>query len=115
MAWKRKIAEIEAHLYRVPAPRFFRFPKGEAEFKEFDDGERRLELVFYGIKAPDGQEARMLLNGEPVLTASLRRGRARLDLTTAKGDEVPRMQVDDVVEIDCGSGVVLRGVMRPDK
>lgn len=115
MAWRRKIAELEADLYRVPPPRFFRFPKGEAEFKEFDDGERRLELVFYGLKAPDGTEVQMLLNGEAVLSTPLRRGRARRDLSTSRGDQVPRMGEDDVAEIAQGGVVVLRGVFRPDR
>jgi hypothetical protein len=115
VGWRNKIAEYEAHLYRVPRPKFFRFPKGEAEFKQFDDGERCLELVFYGIKAADGAEAQIRLNGEIALSTTLRRGRARLDLTTAKGHEVPHMGDGDLVEIVYDGEVALRGELRPDK
>jgi hypothetical protein len=115
MAWKRKLCEYEADLYRVPKPRFFRFPKGEIEYKAFDDGERQLEIKFYGIKAPDGTTVELLVDGTPGLTVSLKNGRVNTKLSSSAGHSIPEMLDGNVAEISHEGTVLLRGTFKPDK
>ena len=115
MSWKRKLSEIEANLYKVPTPKFFRSPKGEVEYKDYDDGEKQLEAKFYGIKAPDGSMVELKLNGTSILNFSLKNGRINVKLSSNEGHQIPKMTVDDIVEIALNGTVMLQGKFLPDK
>lgn len=115
MKWKRKIAEYEADLYKHPPARFFRVPRGETEFKEFEDGERQFEFVFHGLKINDNAHATILVNGQRVLDVMIRSGRAHLNLSTERGDTVPKISDGDIIELSYGERIFVKGVFKPDK
>ncbi|MBN1148384.1 MAG: hypothetical protein JXA78_14085 [Anaerolineales bacterium] len=114
MAWRRTLMEYEAHLYKVPLPRFFRVEKGEVEFKKYDDGESRLEIKFYGVKLPDGAAVSVTFDGNFVCQVQVQRGRGRLEASASSDQPVPDVTDGSVAEIQYNGQPLLRGVFRPD-
>lgn len=114
MAWRRKVEELEADLFRVPLPRFFRFEKGEVERKRFEDGTEELEVRFHGLRVPDGTTVILTIADREVCPVMVRGGRGRVDLSSSAGREVPSARSGDVVEVRSQGQALLRGTLRPD-
>jgi hypothetical protein len=106
--------EYEADLYKVPMPRSFRIPKGELESKEYPDGNRRLEIEFYGAGIPDGASASVVIDGRPVCEVEVYRRHGKLKLSSAEGATLPDVGNGSVGEIQYRGQPLLRGVFRPD-
>jgi hypothetical protein len=113
-AWRRVVEEYEAELFKVPMPRIFRNEMGELERKTYADGEELLEIVFRGAKVPDGSTVAVVIEGKHVCAIEVRRGRVRLDLSSLRGSEIPRVSHGDVAEIQFGGQALLRGTFKPD-
>ena len=114
MKWRRVLEEYEADLYKVPTPRFFRVERGELEIKRYEDGEARLEIVFFGVRVADGSTVAVVIDGQFVCDVVVKRRRGRLELSTAKGEPVPRVRNGSVGEIQYNGEPLLRGVFEPD-
>jgi len=114
MAWRRVVAEYEADLYQVPVPKIFKFPKGEAEYKEYSDGERKFEISLWGLKIPDGSMASIRLNDQAMFEVQIQRGRAKLDLASNEATEITDVQNGDVIKVYYNSDVLLEGTFKPD-
>jgi hypothetical protein len=114
--WRRKLVEYEADLYKVPLPKFFLFrvPKGELELKRYDDGETQLEVEFFGVPVPDGSVASVVMDGQIACQVEVRRGRARLKLSSTEGYVFPEVRDGSVGEIQYNGEPLLRGTFRPD-
>ncbi len=106
--------EYEADLHEVPMPRFFRIRKGELESKEYPDGDKRLEVEFYGAGIPDGSSASVVIDGRAVCEVEVHRRRGRLKLSTAEGATLPDVRDGSVGDIQYRGEPLLRGVFRPD-
>ena len=114
MAWRRVLVEFEADLYQVPVPKLFKFPKGEVEFKEYSDGERKLEISLWGLKLQNGCMASVYLNGEEIVEVQIQRGRGKLELSSKEASSVTEVNNGDILEI-CNNGkVLLEGTFKPD-
>lgn len=113
MGRRWKTEELEADLYKVPMPRFWRVEKGEIERTTYEDGEEKLEITF---RLPGGVtgNAQLQIAGDRVCEVEVVGGRARQVLSTTRGEVVPKAQPDDVVEIAFGGEILLAGVFRPD-
>lgn len=114
MTWRRVLQEFEADLYKVPPPRFFRIEKGELERKSYSDGEERLEIGFFGVKAPDGSSVSVVIDGKAVCEIPISNGRGKLVLSSREGHQVPSVNAGYVAEIHYGGRPVLRGVFKHD-
>ena len=114
MAWRRVVAEFEADLYQVPVPKLFKFPKGEVEFKEYSDGERKIEISLWGLKIEDGSMASLRLNGEEMCEVQIERGRGKLELTSKEIISITEVNNGDVLEVYNDGKVLLEGVFEPD-
>ena len=114
MAWRRKLEEFEADLFKVPMPRFWRVEKGELERKKYEDGEEKLQINFHGLKVPDGQEVAVVIDGAEVCRLPVTRGRARRELVSTAGDDVPKVGSGSVAEIHYQGSALLRGVFERD-
>jgi hypothetical protein len=113
-AWRRVVEEYEAELYKVPMPRIFRNEMGELERKTYDDGEELLEIVFRGAKVPDGSRVAVVVDGRHVCDVEVKRGRGRLELSSLRGQDIPRVSNGDIAEIQFGGQALLRGTFKPD-
>jgi hypothetical protein len=114
MAFRRKLAEYEADLYKVPKPRFLPMPKGELEVKRYDDGETKLEIEFFGAQAPDGAAVTVVIDGQAVCQVPVRRQRGRLEISTVQGAAIPDVRTGSVGEIQYQGQALLRGTFKPD-
>ncbi len=114
MAWRRKIEEFEADLYKVPLPRFFRVEKGELERKRFEDGEEKLEITFRGVDVPDGARVAVVIDATSVCEVEVRSRRGRVELSSRDGREVPAVRNGSIAEIRYHGRALLRGTFRPD-
>jgi len=114
MAWRRVVTEFEADLYQVPVPRLFKFPKGEAEFKEYSDGERKIEISLWDLKVQDGATASLRLNGEDMCEVQIVRGRGKLELSSKEITNIAEINNGDVLEVYTDGKVLLEGIFAPD-
>ncbi len=114
MAWRSRVEEFEADLYKVPMPRFFRTEKGELERTTYGDGEEKLEIGFRGVDVPDGQSVGIVIDGKEICQLLVNRGRARHELSNQRGDVVPRVAAGQVVEICYQGKALLRGTFERD-
>ena len=114
MAWRRIVMEFEADLYQVPVPRLFKFPKGEVEFKEYSDGERKIEISLWDLKVQDGAIASLRLNGEEMCEVQIVRGRGKLELTSKEITNITEINNGDVLEVYTDGKVLLEGIFAPD-
>lgn len=112
--WRRMLDEYEADLYDVPPPRFFRVERGEVEIKRYEDGEIRLEVAFFGLKLADGETVHLVIDGQPVCSLEIHRGRGRAELSASAGASLPVVQGGAVAEIQHQGVARLRGVFHRD-
>ncbi|MBN2116795.1 MAG: hypothetical protein JW730_09500 [Anaerolineales bacterium] len=120
--WKRKIAEYEADLYRVQEPTllnkllslFMGTKSGEIEMKKYEDGEKQIEIEVHSVNVPDGSTVSAVIDGATVHEFRVNHGRARLLLSTSRGDRIPEVHNGSVAEIRFSGEVLLRGTFRPD-
>jgi hypothetical protein len=116
--YRRKIAEYEADLYRIPKSWWERLflPKkgGEMEIKHYQDGEKRLEIDLHGLKVPDGARVSALIDGKVVREVELRRGYVRLRLSSAEGESIPEVSNGSAAEIQYLGEILLQGTFRFD-
>jgi len=111
---RRVVEELEAELYKVPAPKFFRTEQGELELKTYADGVKKLDIFFRGIKAPDGSIAQVMVDGEILCELPLKRGSAHHEYSSGNGNQVPEVRDGQVVEVHYGGKVFLKGAFKPD-
>jgi hypothetical protein len=116
--WQRKIEEYEADLYRVQTSwwgkLFLRSKGGEMEIKRYEDGEKRMEIDLHGVKCPDGALVSAVIDGRTVREVEVRRGFARVRLSSTEGEAVPEVRAGSTVEIHYMGAVLLEGVFEPD-
>ncbi len=126
--WRRKIAEYEASLYRIPGSSFlsflfdflldslgFRSRSGEVDIKIYGDGEKVMEVELYNVNALDGSAVSVVINDTPICKVKVNQGRGYLLWSTARGETVPEVNVGDVIEIHDEQGeILLRGTFKPD-
>jgi hypothetical protein len=114
MSWRRKIAEYEADLYQVPIPKLFKFPKGEAEYKAYDDGERKFEISLWSLKIQDGSAVSIRLNGAEMFDLQIHGGRGKQELFSNEISNLTEVHNGDVLEVCHNGKILLQGTFRPD-
>lgn len=116
--WQRKIEEYEADLYSVQkswwAKLFLRSKGGEMEIKRYEGGEKRMEIDLHGVKCPDGASVSVVIDGSPVREVEVRRGFARVRLSSAEGESIPTVRIGSTIEIRYLGEVLLEGSFKPD-
>lgn len=110
MKIRRVVEEFEAELYGGSS----RQRLGKLERKTFGDGAEELELRCRGLDLPDGATLTVTVDGTAVGEAAVARGRARLELESAKGHAVPRVAAGQTVEARYGGQTILRGTLERD-
>lgn len=114
MGFRGRNHELEADLYEVPMSHLDRREMGELERTSYSDGEERLKISFGGIDAPDGTLADVVVDGAKVAKLPVKRGMARVVLSSTDGARVPDFQKGQEVEIRVSGRAVLAGVFKPD-
>ena len=116
--WRRKIEEYEADLYTVQttwwAKLLLRSKGGEMEIKHYEDGEKRMEIDLKGVKAPDGAQVSVAIDGRVEREVEVRRGFARVRISSADGESIPTVQIGSTAEIRYMGEVLLEGTFKRD-
>lgn len=121
-AWRRKVAEYEADLYKAQEPTllgrllnlFVGTKSGEIEMKKYEGGEKEFEIKVHGVNVPDGTTLSAVVDGATIREFRVSQGYARLFLSTAQGDPVPEVHSGSVAEIRFSGEILLQGTFRPD-
>lgn len=116
--WRQKISEYEADLYTVQtswwAKLLLRTKGDEIEIKRYDDGEQRMEIELKGVKAPDGARVAVVIDGRAEREVEVRRGFARVRLSSLEGESIPAVQNESNAEIRYMGEILLEGTFKPD-
>ncbi|MBN1449494.1 MAG: hypothetical protein JW963_00615 [Anaerolineales bacterium] len=116
--WQRKISEYEADLYRVHtswwAKLFLSSKGGEMEVKHYEGGEKRMEIDLHGVKCPDGARVSVVIDGKVVREVEVRRGFARVRLSSADGEIIPDVHNGSAAEIHYMGEALLEGTFKFD-
>jgi hypothetical protein len=116
--WRRKIEEYEADLYTVQtswwAKLLLRSKGGEVEIKRYKDGEKRMEIDLKGVKCLDGAQVSVVIDGRVEREVEIRRGFARIRISSADGEAIPTVQIGSTAEIRYIGEVLLEGTFKLD-
>lgn len=116
--YRRKIEEYEADLYKPGSSGwlglFMRSKGGEMEVKRYDDGEARMEIDLHGLKCPDGALVSALVDGREVQQVEIRRGYARVRLSSLQGATIPQVRAGSTAVIRYQDETLLEGSFKPD-
>jgi hypothetical protein len=116
--WQRKIEEYEADLYTIQtswwAKLFLRSKAGEMEIKRYEGGEKRMEIDLKGLKVPDGAQVSIVIDDRVAREVEVRRGFARVRLSSAEGEPIPDVQLGSMVEVRYMGEALLEGTFKPD-
>lgn len=106
--------EIEAKL--IPPGNTWRLG-GEVEYELHPDGFESFEVFVSRLDVPNGAAVTVRRNGESLAEVAVRglfRRHGRLYVSSRKGDEVPRLNVGDAIEVVYGGQLLLTGVATID-
>lgn len=116
--WQRKIEEYEADLYTIQtswwAKLLLRTKGGEIEIKHYEDGEKRMEIDLKGVKCPDGAKVSVAIDGRVEREVEVRRGFARVRLSSTEGETIPTVHSGSTAEIRYMGEVLLEGTFKLD-
>ena len=115
MGFRRKLEEFEADLVREPKPFFlFRRELGELERKKYDDGEEVLQIKMRPPGVAAGGSVDVFIDGNKVATLAVQRGYVRTELSSTRGDTVPRVAAGSQVAIKYLGRTIMTGKFRRD-
>jgi hypothetical protein len=116
--WQRKIEEYEADLYTIQtswwAKLFLRSKGGEMEIKRYEGGEKRMEIDLKELKVPDGARVSIVIDGRVEREVEVRRGYARVRVSSAEGEPIPDVQIGSTVEVRHMGEALLEGTFKLD-
>ncbi|MFZ5856195.1 MAG: hypothetical protein ACOYZ6_05130 [Chloroflexota bacterium] len=118
-AWRHKIEEYEADLYRDKTIKFLGFSfqnrvkSGEIEVKKYDNGEARVEIKFFGVEVPDGSAVSAVADGRIICEVEVRQGMGRLQMGV-QAEVVSTIRNGSTAEIRYMGKVLMAGTFRPD-
>jgi hypothetical protein len=116
--WRQKIEEYEADLYTVQtswwAKLLLRSKGGEMEIKHYEDGEKRMEIDLKGVKCPDGARVSAVIDGRVAREVEVRRGYARVRMSSAEGELIPEVRNGSTAEIRYMGEILLEGTFKLD-
>ncbi|MCZ7549240.1 MAG: hypothetical protein M5U11_08860 [Anaerolineales bacterium] len=118
-AWRRKVEEYEADLYRDQTVTFLFFSfqrkakRGEIEVKKYDNREARVEVEFFGVEVPGWRRVYATADGKTICQVEVRRGAGRLR-ADVQAEAVAAIHSGSTAEIRHMGQVLMAGSFRPD-
>ena len=87
--------------------------RGKVEWEVFESGRRELDFSVRDVDVPDGSLAELVWRDRVLMTLELRRGRARREVDTTEGFDVPWLQ-DQEVSLRVNGIVLATATITPD-
>jgi hypothetical protein len=87
---------------------------GNAEWKVYADGTRRCKVWVSGLDLSDGAVLQLSVSGGQLAEMLVRHGRARYRRESERGEAVPAVELDQVLQISYAGMVILEGSFYPD-
>lgn len=100
--------ELEAHL-SPPPNGTDPSARGKAEWKEYQDGSRRIKISITGVGQDDGTLMDVVMDGRLIDQIPLERGKARFRRESERGEQVPTPAAGQLLQIGCVGRILLEG------
>jgi hypothetical protein len=113
MRLRRVRLEYEATLEPVPdspCPA----ARGKAEWKVYEDDTRKSKVRVSGLDLPDGTLLQVIVETRLLAVLTVERGRARYRQDTERGEGVPAVESDQVLQVIHAGQVILAGRFREE-
>lgn len=101
------LQEFEAQLQ--PADRAYPNARGKAEWKRYGDQSLRLKVKASGLNLPEGPSLEITMDGQKIGEMVIEGNRARFERDSEKGEVVPAVHADQVIQVYFGSQLLLTG------
>lgn len=83
--------------------------RGKGEWKVYGDGSRQCKVSINNLKLPEETQLQLTVNGRVIATLTVQRGSARFRRETEKGELVPYVQANEVLQILLDGKLILEG------
>jgi hypothetical protein len=108
MRFRNVHQEYEAMLQPVPGSPF-PTARGKAEWKTYGDGTRQSKLKVSGLNIPDGSKLELVVENRHIATLAVQNGLARYRQESEKGEAVPLVESNQVLQVLYAGMVILEG------
>lgn len=82
---------------------------GKAEWKVYADGTRQCKVRVSGLSLSDGAVLQLAVSGQPIAEMLVRGGRARYRRESERGEAVPSVELNHVLQVSYAGFVILEG------
>jgi hypothetical protein len=83
--------------------------RGKGEWKAYGDGSRQCKVSINNLKLPEGTQLQLTVNGRVIAMLTVERGSVRFRRETEKGELVPHVRANEVLQILLDGKVILEG------
>jgi hypothetical protein len=110
------LEELEAKLAPVSPIAAITLPTtfAEAEWKVYSNGTRRCKVTVSRLDLPDGAVIELGVDGEQFDIIEVQGGKARYERESEKGEIVPEVRADQVLQVSYAGEVLVEGRFYPE-
>lgn len=108
MRIRNVLQEYEARLTPSPDSRY-PAARGKAEWKVYGDGTRQCKVSISKLDLPDGVVLELVVDQRRMTQLTVQRGTARYRRETERGEGVPEVKLDQVLQVVHAGQVILEG------
>jgi hypothetical protein len=108
MRIRNVLEEYEAMLEPLPASPY-QSARGKAEWKTYGDGTRQCKVKASGLKLPDGATLELFVDDRRIAKVTVLNGMAQFRRETERGEVVPSVKPDQILQVQYVGQVVLAG------
>jgi hypothetical protein len=108
MRIRKVLQEYETMLEPVPAGPYPK-ARGKAEWKVYGDGTRQCKVKVSRLNLPDGCELELVVQNRRIARVQVQNGMARYRRETERGEAVPFVESNQVLQVIYAGNVILEG------
>jgi hypothetical protein len=108
MRIRNVVQEYEVRLEPLPAGPNSK-ARGKGEWKVYSDGTRQCKVSLSRLNLPNGAALELAVDGRRIAQLTVQGGMARFRRETEKGEGVPRVELDQVLQVMSSGQVILEG------
>jgi hypothetical protein len=83
--------------------------RGKGEWKNYEDGSRQCKVSIHDLKLPEAAQLQLTVNGRIIAELSVEKGSARFRRETERGEFVPHVRANDVLQVTWEGQAMLEG------
>jgi hypothetical protein len=107
MRFRSVLEEFEVKLQALTAEASA--ARGKGEWKVYEDGSRQCKVSLTDLELPDGTGLQLTVNGRIIADVTVGRGSVRFRRETEKGESVPHVRANEVLQILLDGRAILEG------